>query len=104
MMRKPEQVERLGSDTRSIPRRHGTVERSREQRPDQISDLCIEQPRELSIIEMTGGHQPNALRFLLVRHVRYLQEVLDHTADQFDERPGRWLLPEQVPVSYTHLT
>ena len=62
----------------------------------QLADLRIEQPREFAVIEMTGGHEPEALRFLLIRNVRYLEEVPDHSPDQFDKGRGRRFLPEQM--------
>src|SRR6185312_1814172 len=49
-----------------------------------------------AVVQMAGGHEPETLRFLLVRTLRYLQEVADHARDEFDQGRGRWLLPEQV--------
>ncbi len=45
---------------------------------------------------MAGRHQPQPLRFLLIRAVRYLNEMSHHAFDQGDERCGRRLLAEQM--------
>ncbi len=95
-MREPEQIDRHASDMRSLARRHGAIERRGKDRTDQISDLRVQQPGEFAVVEMAGGHQPQALRLLLVRHIRYPHEMPDHAPDQFDQRGGRWLLPEQM--------
>src|SRR5664279_5066593 len=55
VMGEPEQVERLGSDPRSIACHHRAIERGDEYRRDQVADLGIEQSREFTVIEMAGG-------------------------------------------------
>ena len=64
--------------------------------PISVADLVVQQPREFAVVEMAGGHQPQPLRFFLVRAVAILQEVPDHALDQFDQRRGRRLLAEQM--------
>ena len=67
VMREPEQVERLASDPRRVAGRDRAFERCGEHRPDQVADLVVEQPREFAVVEVAGRHQPQPLRFLLIR-------------------------------------
>src|SRR5882757_619266 len=93
---KPEQVERLAADARCVAGRDRAVEGSSEHRPDQASDLGVEQAGEFAVVEMARGHEAQPLRFLVVGTGGNLHEMTDHAPDQFDQRFGRRLLAEQM--------
>ena len=94
-MREPEQVQRLAPDPCRVPCLNRPLQRGGEYGSDQISDLLVEQPREFSVVEMAGDHQPEPLGFLLIGRRRDLLEMADHAADQHDQRFRRRLQPEQ---------
>ena len=82
--------------SRGVAGRNSAFDRSGEHRTDQATDLVVEQTRELAVVEMTRRHQPQPLRFLLIRPVGHLHEMANHALDQFDQRGRRRLLPKQV--------
>ena len=85
VVREPEQVERIAADPRRVAGRYSAFDRCPEHRPDQATDLVVEQARELAIVEMARRHQPQPLRFLLIRTVGYFHEMANHALDQFDQ-------------------
>jgi hypothetical protein len=61
--------------------------------------LSYSSPRELPVIEVARRHQPQPLRFLLIRPVRYLDEMSHHALISSTSVPvdGSWPTDLQNP-------
>src|SRR6478736_777199 len=65
MMCKPEKIERLTADACGFASFNRPLQRGDKSRADQIAELAVQQARKLAVLEMTGGHEAQALRLLV---------------------------------------